>query len=145
MPDFVPYSSEHLSSLTDIFRSNMPTYFLEHELAQFIRFLDDPGNYYTVKENGEVKGCGGYYLNKDDTVSLCWGMVHRDHHKTGIGRALLEFRLKKIKEFHPGKKITQVTSQHTTAFFEKFGFKLITVKKDGFGPGLDECRMDLIS
>lgn len=119
----------------------MPKYFLDHELPQFIKFLDAPGQYFVQELNGELIGCGGYYLNKDNTVSLCWGMVHHHHHGTGMGKALLEFRLQKIALEYPNKIIVNVTSQYTTGFFERYGFKTVSIKKDGFGPGLDECKM----
>lgn len=145
-PEFVKYHSAHLPEVLRIFRSNMPKYFFDYEEKQLIEQLNNRiFDYYLLKEADKFIGAGGIGLNEDDTVSLCWGMVHADFHNQHYGQALLEFRLDRIKEKWENKKVVNVTSQHTTGFFEKYGFKTVSIKENGFGPGLHECRMELIN
>ncbi len=141
---FEKYSEKFLPNVISIFRSNIPKYFFDFEEKDLVEDLPEINRtFYVMFLNEKVVGAGGYALNEDDTVSLCWGMVHNDHLKQNLGKALLEFRLKEIEKVYPGKTITNVTSQHTTGFFEKYGFKILSVTKDGFGPGLDNCKMEL--
>lgn len=144
MVRFEKYSEEHLPEIIFVFRSNIPKYFFDYEEKDLIEDLPEfHRTFYVMLLDEKIVGAGGYALNEDDTVSLCWGMVHKDHHKKNLGKALLEFRLSEIKKNYPGKTIVNVTSQHTTGFFEKYGFKIVSVTKDGFGPALDNCKMEL--
>lgn len=144
MVRFEKYSEKHLPEVISIFRSNIPKYFFEFEEKDLIEDIPQFHHTFYVMLLGEkIVGAGGYDLNEDDTVSLCWGMVHNDHLKQNLGKLLLEFRLNEIEKTYPGKTVVNVTSQHTTGFFEKYGFKIVSVTKDGFGPGLDNCKMEL--
>lgn len=145
MIEFIPYSKEeHLPEVLSAFRSNIPKYFFDFEEEGLLDYIDSKKlPYFVIKVNGIIVGAGGYALNKDDTVSLCWGMVHQDHHGKHFGEELLKFRLNTISKIYPGKTIVNVTSQHTTGFFEKYGFKIVSVKENGFGPNLHECKMVL--
>lgn len=141
---FEPYHTALLPDVIAVFRSNMPVYFFDYEEVQLRdQLAQRQFDYYVMRLNGEPIGAGGQALNADDTVSLCWGMVHANYHKLHYGEALLKFRLEKIHEKWPGKPIVNVTSQHTTGFFEKYGFKVLSVKENGFGPGLHACKMEL--
>ena len=143
--EFERYQPHHLPEVLNIFRSNMPKYFFDYEEKLLVEQLTHRiFDYYVLKENTNYIGSGGIGLNADDTVSLCWGMVHGDFHNKHYGVSLLQFRLEKIKEKWPGKKVVNVNSQHTTGFFEKYGFKTLNVIENGFGPGLHECKMELI-
>jgi GNAT superfamily N-acetyltransferase len=141
-----PYCVEDLPAVVKIFRSNIPKYFGPGEENGLHDFLNGPDSaeYYVVEVDGEVVGAGGIALNDDldpPTVSLCWGMVRADHIGTGLGRALVEFRLRLAEEKYPGIPLTIGTSQHTRGFYEKFGFRLVDHTPDGFGPGIDICSM----
>ena len=142
-----PYTPADLDAVVAIFRSNIPKYFGPSEepgLHDFLRDYSD--DYYVVEVDGDVVASGGIALNGDidpPTVSLCWGMVREDHLGTGIGKALTEFRIKLSREKHPGISLTIGTSQHTEGFYQKFGFITVEHKPDGYGPGIDECKMRL--
>ncbi|MBL7921083.1 MAG: GNAT family N-acetyltransferase [Bacteroidia bacterium] len=141
---FEKYSEKFLPGVISIFRSNIPKYFFDFEEKELIEDLPEfHRTYFVMFLNDKIVGAGGYAINPDDTVSLCWGMVHNDFLKQNLGKALLEFRLSEIEKTYPGKTIVNFTSQHTTGFFEKYGFKIVSVTKDGFGPGLDNCKMEL--
>ena len=137
------YESEDLEPVVAVFRSNIPKYFGPSEEAGLRGFLaamraDD---YYVIEVDGEIVGAGGIALNEDDTVSLCWGMVREDHLGTGLGRKLTEFRVAASREKFGDRAMVTSTSQHTEGFYEKFGFRTVEHTPDGFGPGIDICKM----
>lgn len=123
-----------------IFDSNTPTFFDTTEREDFATFLDaQRDRYFVVEEATRVVACGGWG-SKAGVALLCWGMVHRDHHRRGIGTLLLARRLDEIAK--AGFDETEiVTSQHSKAFFARSGFVEIDVRKELFAPGLDAHRM----
>jgi predicted GNAT family N-acyltransferase len=141
------YASNDLDAVVAIFRSNIPKYFgpsEEEGLHDFVR--DFPDDYYVLELDGKLVGAGGIALNDDldpPTVSLCWGMVREDHLGTGLGKALTDFRVKLAQEKYAGLAVTIGTSQHTEGFYQKFGFITVEHTPDGYGPGIDICRMRL--
>ena len=141
------YQADDLDALVAIFRSNIPKYFTPEEEPGLYSFINDRlDDYYVVEVGGEVVGAGGIALNADidpQTVSLCWGMVREDHLGTGLGKALTEFRIQLAQEKYPGLALTIGTSQHTEGFYQKYGFKTVEHTPDGYGPGIDMCRMRL--
>ena len=136
------YESGDIDSVISIFRSNIPKYFGPEEEPGLRDFLSgDVENYYVLELDGKVVGAGGIELNEDDTVSLCWGMVHNDHLGTGLGKLLTEYRMERSQEVFGDKPMVNSTSQHTEGFYKKLGFVTVEHKPDGFGPGIDICRM----
>lgn len=136
------YESSDIDSVISIFRSNIPKYFGPEEEPGLRDFLSgDVENYYVLELDGKVVGAGGIELNEDDTVSLCWGMVHNDHLGTGLGKLLTEYRMERSQEVFGDKPMVNSTSQHTEGFYKKLGFVTVEHKPDGFGPGIDICRM----
>ena len=137
-------ADEH--AVVDVFRSNIPKYFTPDEesgLHDFLgKYADD---YYVIELGGDVVGAGGIAFNDIDppTVSLCWGMVRRDHLGTGLGKMLTQFRIELAARKYPGLPLTIGTSQHTEGFYKKFGFRTVEHTPNGFGPGIDNCRMRL--
>lgn len=142
--NFRRFARSDLEDVIAIFRSNIPKYFTPGEEAGLREFLlDEPGEYYVVEVDGQVIGSGGIALNKDDTVSLCWGMVGRDHLGTGAGKRLTAYRIDRSRKHFGNKAMVISTSQHTSGFYEKFGFRLTRHEPDGFGVGIDICEMRL--
>ena len=137
-----PYENDDLDAVVAIFRSNIPKYFGPIEEPGLRNFLATRTEDYFVGEvNGEIVAAGGIALNEDQTVSLCWGMVRQDHLGTGLGRELTEFRIQMSLEKHGELPLVISTSQHTQSFYEKFGFRLTEHEPNGFGPGIDICKM----
>lgn len=138
------YRESDIDAVVEIFRSNIPKYFGPSEEPGLRQFLAEFAELYSVIEvDGNVIGAGGIGLNDDDTVSLCWGMVHREHLGTGVGRILTQYRIERSREVFGDKPIVTSTSQLTEGFYERFGLKTFERNKDAFGPGLDECKMRL--
>ena len=70
-----------------------------------------------------------------------WGMVHRDHHGTGLGRMMTEHRLREIEQSREFSEIEIFTTPKVAPFFRKFGFADRRLEKDGFAPGMDRVQM----
>ncbi len=137
-----PYKTDDIERIIEVFRSNIPKYFGPDEEPGLREFLaDSVENYYVIEKEGVVVGAGGIGVNEDDTVALCWGMVHNDHLGTGIGKKLTEYRIAKSNEYFGERSIITCTSQHTEGFYKKFGFVTVEHTSDGFGPGIDICKM----
>lgn len=135
---------DDIDAILAIFRSNIPKYFgpaEEQGLREFLNEYSD--DYYILEVDGEVVASGGIALNGDNTVSLCWGMVRADQLGTGLGKKLTEFRIEKAREKFGCLPLVISTSQHTEAFYQKFGFVTTEHVPDGFGPGIDACHMRL--
>ncbi len=127
-------------------RSAVPKFIGECEVPLFEAFLDKlPGPYFVVEDGaGQVIACAGYALAPEKrSATLCWGLVHADFHRTGVGRRLLEARIDAIRREAGIDQIELGTSQHTAAFFAKFGFVTFQIRPDGFAPGLDRYDMRL--
>lgn len=127
-----------------IFDSNTPTFFDARERDDFAQFLERQRERYVVLEDetGRVVACGGWGWRSDEPriALLCWGMVHRDHHRVGIGSVLLAHRLDEIAK-GDFEAIEIVTSQHSAPFFSRAGFVDVEVTLDHFAPGLHAHRM----
>ncbi len=155
------YQSADKSQCLEVFKSNCPQYFDVVEYELFEKWLDHQGNndlkyvsptyndakldvYMVLCNNkNEILGCGGYYVLKDESEArLAWGMIHRDFHGEGHGRQLYNFRENDIFTRFPKIKITLGTSQHTYAFYEKMGMKVVEIIPKGYGPDLDQVNME---
>jgi len=141
---FRQYSAADFEACLRVFRSNMPQYFAESELPEFASFLQSPEGEYLVAElGGTVAACGGSYL-REGVGRLCWGMVDQSQHGSSIGSALLARRLNLL--FCHATDVPEVgidTSQLSSGFFERFGFRTQRVTPDGFANGIDCVAMVL--
>ena len=143
------YALKDKAHCVDIFKSNCPEYLDPREFAQFESFLDSDvlENYFVIEDHGEIVGCGGFDIyQKKNEGRLTWGLVHKNYHKKGYGKALFEFRFREIRKALQKKKnihISLETSQKTYRFFEKLGFKVIDIAKDFYGKELDKYTMEL--
>ena len=117
-----PCSPADLTAVVDIFRSNIPKYFIPEEESELLSFLSGEGseNYYVIELGGEIIASGGIAQNEDETVSLCWGMVRKEHLGTGVGKVLTEFRIERALERFPESAFVLATSQHTEGFYKRF-------------------------
>lgn len=141
------YTDEDLQACLAVFDSNVPTHFREEERAGFEGYLRElPGPcFVAVDARGDVVACGGHALRDDPpgVADLCWGMVRRDLHGRGIGRRLTLRRLDAARRDPHVAEVALNTSQLTTGFYERFGFRTVDVEPDGYAPGLDRCEMRL--
>lgn len=140
-----PYQPSDLEACIEIFKSNMPTFFFEHELPMFRAYLEKHGlhHYWCILENDRVVGCGGYFVDESGQSRLCWGLIEHRHHHRGFGRKLVEFRINELLKNPKVVSIGLDTSQHNPEFFKKFGFQEVSVTPDKYGPGLHSHEMIL--
>lgn len=126
-----------------LFDSNVPEFFHVSERPGFEEFLDDlPDQYLVVEDGGAIVGCGGFALVREKRVAeFCWGMVARDRHRRGLGRALAEERIARIVASGAADTITLETTQHSAGFFQRLGFVTRSIKPEGFAPGMDLYAM----
>lgn len=129
-----------------IFRSNLPKFFAIEELPIFESFLDEytEDNYFVVKMDGEIIGCGGIFLDTEKNLAgLSWGMVHSEYHGKGIGKTFTQYRIDLLKKTYPSLPYAIETSQHTAGFYERNGFKTVEIVTDGFSKGIDKYIMTM--
>ena len=129
-----------------LFASNVPESFTVAERSDFERFLDNlPGPYMVLTDkSGLAIACGGYAVNPGTSCAdLCWGMVHRDRQREGIGRLLTELRLKRIQADSGVTEIVLRTSHVTAPFYERLGFVVEDLRLNGIALGLHLCTMRL--
>lgn len=137
------FKLENKTACMELFLSNEGKFFDPSEKTDFERFLRDDAKtvpYYVIFENAQIVASGGFTFF-DGTAYLCWGMVKRSWHKSGVGTLLLKHRLREIEAKYGAVPVKIDTSQHTQAFYQKFGFEVTNTKTDGFGPGIDEVTM----
>jgi len=149
------YLPSDRSACIAIFKSNCPQYFDPEELDGLEIWLDgqDEGvikyktsaadHFYVFEHEGAVVACGGFYIVKDKPVAnMVWGMVHNSYHKQGFGRQLFLHRVEQVALLYPAHAVLLDTSQHTYPFFERLGFVVTKITKDGYGVGLDRYDME---
>ena len=143
--DIRPYTPSDLDACLAVFDTNVPRYFIRSERDAFREFLGNlPGPYIVLIDgDGQIVACGGHALNEDEPgrADLCWGMVRQEKHRKGLGRHLIHARIDAAKRDPAVRLLALNTSQYTTGFYERFGFRVTEVERDGYGPGLDRCEM----
>lgn len=140
-----PYVAADRPACLALFDSNAPRFFDPSERAGFEQFLDEMRwPYQVIERDGRVVACGGHAVEPDGrTVSLCWGMVEQALHGQGLGRMLTEARLAAARVEPGATEVRLDTGQHTTGFYQRFGFVIERVVKDGYAPGSDRHDMRL--
>lgn len=145
MDETRPYAPRDRAACLALFDGNVPRFFTEAERVDFADLLDSRSGdwaYKVVERDSVVVACGGVALGVDGrTAGLCWGMVARDRHRAGLGRALTEARLAVARALG-ATQVRLDTSQHAQGFYTRQGFVVERVTADGYGPGLD--RWDMI-
>ena len=136
------YEARDFERCMAIARSNVPEFLDASEPAIFERFLRTKigaeGIWYAVIEIDDVvQACGGLSKEPDGHRNMLWGLVHRSVHRQGLGSRLTKERIERAG----GDEIRMDTSQHTAAFYERFGFVATGREENGYGPGLHRIEM----
>jgi predicted GNAT family N-acyltransferase len=141
------YNPKYKAECLLVFKSNMPKYFLQEELNDFDKWLDEEtsnGRYFVCLQENQVVACGGYFYDDDrQKAGLSWGMVNETLHGTGIGTQLTKFRIQEMKATFPEATYMIDTSQHTAPFYEKMGFVNKEITPNGFGEGMHKHYMEI--
>lgn len=148
--EFIPYQPKFLEDCQRVFQSNVPFFFMENELDEFVDFIEnEPFPYWVVRHQNEIIGCGGIYeadekfgrAEFENEVGFAWGMIEDKYHKQGFGKELARFRLNYLLEHFENRPIVLRTTQNTADFFKKFGFTILRTEPNGFGEGMDKIIM----
>ena len=141
----VPYDSKYFENCINIIQSNTPKFINYSEHSEYKDYLSrDDKIYFVLFKKSNIIACGGYGVNKSRTkAGFTWGLVYSNYHNQGYGSELLKYRIKHIKVNFPGVEIHLNTSQYTYGFFEKFGFAVKQITKNGFAVGMDKYFMIL--
>ena len=144
------YSTSDYDQCVNIFKSNIPEYFAKDELSDFQDYIKNisktkdgwTDSFYILKRDKKLVGCAGLGLNKSKKIAtLSWGMVDKNYHRNGIGTQLTNYRLNLLESYNLDLKIRLDTSQHSYLFYEKFGFKIEDIEKDGYEKGMHKYYM----
>ncbi len=144
------YSTSDYDQCVNIFKSNIPEYFAKDELSDFQDYIKNisktkdgwTDSFYILKRDKKIVGCAGLGLNKSKKIAtLSWGMVDKNYHRNGIGTQLTNYRLNLLQSYKLDLKIRLDTSQHSYLFYEKFGFKIEDIEKDGYEKGMHKYYM----
>ncbi len=138
-----------------LFDLNCPRFFSRNERSSMELWLNgqDKGTitykssmadfYYVALHNYEVVGCEGFYIvSNQPAARLTWSVINPENQSQGLGTKLVSHCINQIESLFPSYRIELDTSQHTFAFFEKFGFQKTQITENGYGPGLH--RYDMI-
>lgn len=137
------YQAQDFVSMLKIIQLNTPKYFDPSEEKLFDKYLAyRTQNYFIIEVNGTIIGGGGFDIEKDQSASMSWGMIHPNWQGSGWGTKITKYRIEQIKQT-TAHKINLRTSQHTWKFYEKMGFSLFNTQKDYWGKGLDLYDMCL--
>ena len=141
-----PYVSTDRDACIQAFHSNSPIYFLPEELDDYVRFLDAlPGPYFSVADEDVVIACGGIATGRvTGEADVCWTIVHAQHQRRGVGDLVIASCAAEILSMPDCKTARLDTSQHTRAFFERWGFQATSMTPNGYGPGLDRIEMRIM-
>ena len=128
--------------LQHLMQLNVPQYFHRSEIDDFMHYLEEEReSYWVVEVDGQVVACGGINFPDVKTGRLSWDLVHPDFQGKGIGRLLLNFRLKFLKE-SACDKVEVRTSQFTEGFYQKNGFHTVFTKQNYWSEGYDLYHME---
>ena len=139
-----PYRPTDYKAVLAAFHTNVPEYFPASEEAWLRSCLDEPdGPLFVVEEGEGIVGFGGYEISEFYNLgTLVFGLVRADRHGTGIGRALLNYRLLHMATLALRPRyVTVDTHPHTAGFFQRCGFEEIARWPGGYRSGRD--RVDL--
>lgn len=139
------YLENDREKLIELLRFNTPQYFSLIEEKDLLEYLQHhSSDHYVLEMDGVIVGCGGFTITDDGRQArISWDFFHPDQQGNGLGAALINFRIQKIKEIEGITTITVRTSQFAYKFYEKFGFQLKEVVEDFWDKGYDLYSMEL--
>ena len=138
------FQNSDVPRLLKLLHLNTPEYFSESEEGDFVHYLENEiEHYFVLLVNDEIMGCGGFNLSDDkETGKISWDIFHPEGQGKGLGTALTNFRIERMKEIKSIKKISVRTSQLVYPFYAKFGLELKEIVEDYWAPGFDLYRLE---
>jgi [ribosomal protein S18]-alanine N-acetyltransferase len=136
------YQSSDQPFLIELIRSNVPRYFAESEVDDFVHYLESElENYWVLEVEDQIVGCGGVNFLDTNKARISWDMIHPDFQGIGLGKKLLNFRF----DFLTSKGFDKVdvrTSQFSYLFYQKNGFNTLEIKPNYWFLGYDLYHME---
>ncbi len=138
-----PFENKDFDSVVELFDQNTPMYFSASERDDLIEYLKNEREDYFIYRSGKVVVASGgiNYFPLENKARISWDLVSPEVQGKGIGRELLEFRLKRIRKHHPDWVVEVRTSQHAFGFYQKSGFEIQNVVRDYWAQGFDLYEM----
>lgn len=126
-------------------KSNVPQYFAESEIVEFMDYLNQHAeHYYVYEDQGIIIGSGGINYFLDEGVArISWDIIHPAHQNRGIGKQLVFFRINEIRKIPKIKFAIVRTSQMVYLFYQQVGFQLEFITKDYWAKGFDLYQMQM--
>ena len=143
----ISFSLKYKPQCIALFEDNTPVYFAPEEKEIFDNFLGrqyPPYHFYLVEsDNNLIIACGGIKEELGNgSAMLRWDIVKSEQQKRGIGSFLTRYRIARICKNPKINVINLGTTQKTFSFYEKMGFQVKSIKKDGIATGFDEYYME---
>ena len=140
---FQEYAAPNYHDCMELFERNCPSFFAEEEREDFIEFLEsDSDNFLLGYEESTFVCCFGIEDHSEEVSSIRWMMVHPNFHHGGYGNAMMSYFMRYVRE-RGTEKILIATSQHASAFFEKYGASQLDAIEDGWGKGMHKINMQI--
>jgi len=141
-----PFETSDSPRILELLRLNTPEYFSPSEESDLVYYLNNEiEHYFVLLVEDEIRGCGGFNLSDDhETAKISWDIFHPESQGKGLGTALTNYRIERIKEIESVKKISVRTSQLVYPFYAKFGLELKEVVTDYWAPGFDLYRLEAL-
>lgn len=140
------YSPADQLQLLAILKLNTPQYFHPSEADDFFGYLTHHlESYFVVEEDGKIIGAGGInYFPAEGTARISWDIIHPDFQGKGVGKKLMEHRIKEIRDRPDISQIMVRTTQLVYPFYEKMGFTLEHTEQNYWAPGFDLYQMRML-
>lgn len=131
------------AQLVEILKNNVPKYFAETEVNDYVEYIDSKlQDYYVAQLKDRIIAGGGINYDRNKQLAkISWDIVDTSFQKQGIGSLLLKHRLEVIENKKNIKSIVVRTSQYAYEFYEKQGFKLLERHKDYWAKGFDMYKL----
>jgi len=138
-----PYKDSDQEAVLHLLRLNTPKFFAAAEEEDFIKYLKEAIDwYFVVTCESEIVGCGGVNFPKESNEArISWDIFHPAFQGKSLGKQLLQYRIELIQSQTQIKEIIVRTSNLAWQFYQKQGFKLISIHNDYWAKGLDMYKM----
>lgn len=138
------FQSSDAPRVLELLRLNTPEYFSESEENDLVYYLENEiEHYFVLLVDDVILGCGGFNLSEDQQAGkISWDIFHPQSQGKGLGTALTNYRIERMKEIESIKKISVRTSQLVYPFYAKFGLELKEVVEDYWAAGFDLYRLE---
>ncbi len=136
------FSELSLTELYEILKARSQIFILEQNMhCQDIDGTDYKARHFFIEKDSKVLAYLRAYYTDDSNTVVRLGRVLSSTHGTGLGKEIMRFAIKDIKQNMQCQKICLDSQKHAIGFYEKFGFK--TVSDEFVEEGVLHVKMEL--